>query len=422
MKVNKVLLALGLSAAVAPLIMAQEATIKVWHHSGQGGEREAMAATVKSFNDANNGVNVELVTLPEGSFNDQVNAAALADKLPCVLDFDGPNTYNYAWSGKLVPMDKYIDAETKANILPSIIAQGTYNGKLYSLGQVDSGLAIWGNKALLTKAGVRIPTNIKTRWTRSEFDNALRKLKASGLAFPLDMKFNYGVGEWFTYGFSPILQSFGGDLIDRNGYQKAEGTINGAASVKAMTYLQGLVKKGYVNIKPAGDADFVQGKAALSYVGHWTYNDYKKALGDDLVLLPMPRFGIKTATGSGSWNFGITSDCKNQDGAAKFVKFLMSDAEVARAAVGSGAVPATKSVLNKDSRYADGGPLNIFVQQLEGGVAVVRPITPAYPTITAAFAEAMNNIVGGGNVKAELDKAAKKIDQNISDNKGYPNK
>jgi multiple sugar transport system substrate-binding protein len=422
MNVNKVLLALGLSAAVAPMIMAQEATIKVWHHSGQGGEREAMAATVKSFNDANNGVNVELVTLPEGSFNDQVNAAALADKLPCVLDFDGPNTYNYAWTGKLVPMDKYIDAETKANILPSIISQGTYNGKLYSLGQFDSGLAIWGNKALLSKAGVRIPTNIKTRWTRSEFDGALRKLKASGLAFPLDMKFNYGVGEWFTYGFSPILQSFGGDLIDRNGYQKADGTINGSASVKAMTYLQGLVKKGYINTKPAGDTDFVEKKAALSYVGHWTYNDYKKAIGDDLVLLPMPRFGVRTATGSGSWNFGITSDCKNQDGAAKFVKFLMSDSEVARAATASGAVPATKSVLNKDARYAAGGPLSIFVEQLEGGVAVVRPVTPAYPTITAAFAEAMNNIVAGGNVKAELDKAAKKIDQNISDNKGYPNK
>ena len=170
------------------MIMAQEATIKVWHHSGQGGEREAMAVTVKAFNDANNGVNVELVTLPEGSFNDQVNAAALADKLPCVLDFDGPNTYNYAWTGKLIPMDKYIDADTRANILPSIIAQGTYNGKLYSLGQFDSGLAIWGNKALLSKAGVRIPTNIKTRWTRTEFDGALKKLKASGLAFPLDRK------------------------------------------------------------------------------------------------------------------------------------------------------------------------------------------------------------------------------------------
>jgi multiple sugar transport system substrate-binding protein len=422
MNVNKVLLALGLSAAVAPMILAQEATIKVWHHSGQGGEREAMNASVKAFNTANNGVNVELVTLPEGSFNDQVNAAALADKLPCVLDFDGPNTYNYAWSGKLVPMDKYVTDADKANILPSIISQGTYNGKLYSLGQFDSGLAIWGNKALLSKAGVRIPKGIKDAWSRIEFDGALRKLKASGVAFPLDMKFNYGVGEWYTYGFSPILQSFGGDLINRNGYQKSEGTINGAASVRAMTYLQNLVKNGYVNIKPNGDGEFVEKKVALSYVGHWTYNDYKKALGEDLILLPMPRFGTKAVTGSGSWNFGITSDCKNQDGAAKFIKFLMSDSEVARAADASGAVPATKSALKKDKRFADGGPLAIFQDQLEAGVARVRPVTPAYPTITAAFAEAMQKIVTGANVKAELDIAAKKIDQNISDNKGYPSK
>jgi multiple sugar transport system substrate-binding protein len=305
MNVNLVLLALGLSAAIAPRIMAQEATIKVWLYPGQGGEREARAASVRVFNDVNNGVNLELVKLPMGSFNDLVNAAALADKRLCVLDFDGPKTFNDAWTGTLVPMDKYMDAETKANILPSIIAQCTYDGKLYSLGQFDSGLAIWGNKALVTKAGFCIPTSIKTRWTRAEFDGTLRKLKASGLAFPLEMKFNYGVGKWFTYGFSPILQSFSDDRIDRNGYQKADGTINGEASVKAMAYFQGLVKKGYVNTKPAGDLDFRVKKAAPIYIGHWTYNDYKKALSEDLMLLPMPRFGIKTATGSGSCNFDI---------------------------------------------------------------------------------------------------------------------
>ena len=43
----------------------------------------------------------------------------------------------------------------------------------------------------------------------------------------------------------------------------------------------------------------------------------------------------------------------------------------------------------------------------------------AHP-ITTAFAEAINNIVAGADVKSELDKAAKKIDQNIEDNKGYP--
>jgi multiple sugar transport system substrate-binding protein len=54
------------------------------------------------------------------------------------------------------------------------------------------------------------------------------------------------------------------------------------------------------------------------------------------------------------------------------------------------------------------------------GRAEPRPITPAYPAITTAFAEAVANIAAGEDVKRELDKAAKKIDQDIQDNQGYP--
>jgi multiple sugar transport system substrate-binding protein len=47
-------------------------------------------------------------------------------------------------------------------------------------------------------------------------------------------------------------------------------------------------------------------------------------------------------------------------------------------------------------------------------------VTPAYPVITKAFADAVANIVTGADVKAELDKAARAIDQDIMDNNGYP--
>ena len=60
------------------------------------------------------------------------------------------------------------------------------------------------------------------------------------------------------------------------------------------------------------------------------------------------------------------------------------------------------------------------MEQLDGGVAVTRPETPAYPTITTAFAEAVQNIVNGADVKTELDKVVQKIDQDIEDNRGYP--
>lgn len=134
----------------------------------------------------------------------------------------------------------------------------------------------------------------------------------------------------------------------------------------------------------------------------------------------MPKFGDKAVTGMGSWNWGITSQSKNPEAAWKFLEYLVDPDQILRMTNANGAVPARKSALAKSELYGEGGPLNIFVQQLEGGVALPRPITPAYPTITESFAEAVQNIVTGADVKAELDKTVKKIDQDIEDNQGYP--
>lgn len=395
--------------------------VSMWVHAGPGPEADAYVAAAKAFNDKNKDIRLELVKLPEGSYNDQVNAAALARKLPCVLDFDGPNVYNYAWTKKLVPLDGFPElAALKAELLPSLLRQGSYNGKLYSLGQFDSGLAIWGSRKALAKAGVRLPKGLADAWTLAEFEAALKALKASGVATPLDMKFNYGVGEWFTYGFSPIVQSFGGDLIDRKGFKSAKGVLNGDAAVKALSTLQGWSKAGYVNAASKDDSDFIKGRAALSYVGHWVYKDYRKALGDDLVLIPSPRFGAKAVTGAGSWNFGISADCKDPKAAARVLAHLMSTPEVLRVTEVNGAVPGTNAALALSKDYSPGGPLHLYVEQLRSGVALVRPQTPAYPAITTAFAEAVNNIMAGADVKKELDRAVKKIDETIEDNQGYP--
>lgn len=414
--------AAGGAATTAPAAGAAPApgAIDLWFHGGTGAEYDAMVASVQAFQEANPTITVNLVNLPGGDYNAQVQAAAFSRKLPCVLDFDGPNMYNYAWAGLLVPLDAYLPADMKADILPSILAQGTFqDGKLYSLGQFDSGLALWGNKELLDQAGVSLPS-VDKPWTKDEFESALGKLKAAGVQWPLDIKINYGVGEWYTYGYSPLLQSFGGDLINRTDYQSADGVLNGPEAVAALTAMKSWIDNGYVNGTATNDDDFISGKSGLSYVGHWVYGDYSKALGDNLVLIPMPDFGKGARTGMGSWNWGITKDCQSPDAAWKLVEFLMSPAEITRITDANGAVPARKSILDADERYATGGPLNVYYTQLLNGVAAPRPITPAYPAITKAFAQAVDNIFKGGDVKGELDAAVKAIDANITENSGFP--
>jgi len=393
--------------------------ITMWFHSGRGEEREVIEDQVKRFNAMQNEVKVIAIQLPEGSYNDQVNAAALAGDLPDVLDLDGPFVSNYAWAGYLRPLDEFMSSELKQDFLPSIIAQGTYNGKIYALGTFDSGLALWGNKALLGKANVRIPKNVEDAWTFTEFMDVLRRLKElPEVTYPLDLKAN-DRGEWYTYGLSPFFQGFGADLIDRETYMSAEGILNGPEAVAAASWLQALFEQGFVNSNPPGyNVEFLNGEIPLEWAGHWEYPQGKGALGDDLVLIPAPKF-FKHVSGMGSWAWAITTNSKNPEASWKFLEFLLKPEEIVKMSNANGAVPSRYSAIELSELYKEGGPLNIYVQQLNT-IALPRPVTPGYPAITLAFQDMIGNLIRGADVQEILDRAVRVIDQDIESNQGYP--
>lgn len=417
----------GLAAGVAMSTLGAAparaaSNLTIWHHGGRGGdERAVMEDLVKAWNAANPSATAELVLLPEGSYNEQVQAAALAGQLPDLLDFDGPNYANYAWAGYLQPLNGLLSQAVIDNALPSIIQQGTYapDGKLYSIGQFDSGLALWASKSMLEKAGVRIPTGLADAWTGAEFEEALGKLKASGVATPLDLKLNYGKGEWYTYGFSPIIQSHGGDLINRTTW-RATGTLDGDGAVAGLAQFQGWIKNSLVVPASAGDDSFYGKRtSAIAYVGHWMSSQHRQALGDDLLLLPIPKFGPTHVTGMGSWCWGITRTARDPALAARFVEFILSDENVVNLISRLGGVPGTKTAAAKSEVTKPGAQQALYVEQLNA-IAVPRPAHPAYPVITASFAQAVADMIDGADPKAALTKAAEAIDLNIEDNQGYP--
>ena len=391
--------------------------ITIWFHGGTADETGAMRAQIERFNVSQNNFKVVMTEIPGGAiagsgYNDSVNAAAVAGKLPDILDLDGPNLYNYAWAGFLLPLDNLVNLDIIDDLLPSLVQQGTYRNKLYAIGQYDSGLALCGRRSLLNKAGVRIPESIDDAWSKSEFLQALESLKAlDGVEYSLDMKMNYGAGEWFTYAFSPVLQGFGADLIDRSTFQTAEGVLNGPDGLAGIQFLKDLFTKGYANPTPIDDNDFVTGKAALGFCGHWMTKSYREAFGDDFVLIPMPVWDKKAVTGMGSWAWAISSQTKNQEGAVAFLEFILKPKEILAITDINGAVPGRSAAFNASDPYKPGGYLNIFIQQLQGGVAVPRPESPAYPVITSAFYTAFDNIIKGADPQKELDTAVDKIDK-----------
>jgi len=393
--------------------------IKVWAHAGQAPERLILEQQATRFNNSQADLQVRLTFIPERSYNAQIQAAAVAGDLPDLLEFDGPFLFNYVWQQQLTPLDGLLSATTQEELLPSVFKQGRYLDRLYGVGTFDSGLGLFARHSALANAGVRIPTTPEDAWTGTEFLSVLELLASRDPdAMVLDLKLNYS-GEWFTYAFSPLLQSAGGDLIDRSSYQSASGVLNGPGSVAAMRAVQQWFMHGYVDPN-VDDAAFVAGRVPLSWAGHWEYPRYARALGDDLALLPLPDLGQGSRTGQGSWVWGITRTSKNQQAAAGFLEFLLKPDEVLAMASANGAVPATRTAIERSPLYGASGPLRLFTRQLQAGFGVPRPQTPAYPVISSAFQQAFTDIRNSGDIQSALDQAAAAIDQDIRDNKGYP--
>jgi multiple sugar transport system substrate-binding protein len=395
--------------------------INVWTHEAANTPAfAALKAAAETFNRAQHTHTVFIVPSIYRYYDERVQSAAATGTLPCVLDIDGPFVPVFAWRGYLQSIDKFVSRALRDDLLPTIIVQGTYNGRLYTLGQFESGLGLWANKRHLDRVDARIPT-IEAPWTLVEFEQTLDALTAlEDVDYAIDLALYTRRGEFYSYALAPIVQGFGGDLVSRDTNPAAKGVLDGPQSVAALKHFQHWLQAGWTRAVFDRADDFEKGRVALSWTGHWKYPNYSAALGKDLILLPLPDFGHGIKTGMGSWSWGISSTCRDARGAWEFLNYLMSTREIVRITTANGAVPARRSILARSPLYGDAGALHIFADQLNAGFGVPRPKTPGYSTISRAFASAVSNIMEGADVQTTLTKAATRIDTEFATNRGYP--
>lgn len=414
---------LGLAGILAgSTFIASAATaqteLSMWYH-GAGNEVESniLNGIIDDFNAAQSDWSVSVESFPQGSYNDSVVAGALSGNLPCILDVDGPVMPNWAWSGYMQPLP-ISDAALEGHLDSTI---GRWDGKVYSVGLWEAAVAIYARQSTLDALGLRTPT-LDSPWTGEEFTAALEAAKASGnyeFAFDPGMAWT---GEWYPYAFSPLLQSFGGDIVDRSTYLTADGVLNGEAAIAFGEWWQSLFQNGYApgtSQDPADrDGGFISGKYAFQWNGNWAGAATLDAGVDDVVFLPAPDFGNGPKIGAGSWQFGASASCPHPEGVAAFVEFALQDKYLAAFSDGIGLIPSTADAASMTERYAPGGALEPFFG-LSAAQALVRPVSPGYVVAAKVFEKALADIANGADVADTLDAAVDEIDADIKANGGY---
>ena len=418
--------------AIAPASATSAVEITVWAMQGQPGEVTAAQQEVAGFNKAYAGKYHATLSFKDnmGTTLDSTNVGDLPD----AFEFDGETLAHQVYNGKLAQLDGLVSKSTFANELTSIKAEGTYSdGHSYSVSQFDSGLTLWGNKAMLKAAGITAPTTWQKAWTASQFTTVLKKLaaKAPG-GKAIDFKENYGIGGgWAGYAFTNIVNSVGNHLVHYNHgvADKATGYMNAPKVAAALKTFASWKKYS----DPSNDDKaFTDGRVALAWVGHWAAPSIFSSLGrKNVELIPLPDFGQGTKSGQGSHSWAISAGSKHKTAAAVFLQFITSDKWILNLTKQNGAVPATKTSLNKNADYKKGGILYLYRSQLEAScgiaaptkkcVTVPRTITAGWPTINTAYSTAVKAAWDGADPQTALDTAASTIDQNLSDNNNYIN-
>jgi multiple sugar transport system substrate-binding protein len=385
--------------------------VTVWCHQGQEAENRAMRRIVEAFNAAHRqqGLRVQIDFFPDSQYTEKLLSAAAAGRLPDAMDVDGPLVAKLAEAGLIQPIGPWIDPETRADFLPTIIEQGTIDEKLYALGAFDSALVLYYDRPMFEQAGVQPPPKMQA-WTWEQFLAACGQLKAAGIR-PVAMHMNISGAEWYTYAFSPLIWSAGGRLIDQRGARVA-GVLNDPTNVRVLEAWREVFAAGYASADPVQTDAFGAGKTAMDWFGHWMARDHLQAKGDRLGVMPLPKMGGEPAAACGSWCWCLSATAADAEAAMTWLRWCVHPRRgigpIVRA---NGAIPARRSAFELFPEYQR-MPYALFRRQLET-VARPRPKTPYYDTLTDQFAAAVRDIAHGAEAGARLTTAAENVQRVI---------
>jgi multiple sugar transport system substrate-binding protein len=390
-------------------------TIKLW--ALDGAETAVYQKMLPEIDKKYDSLNIEFSFYPNDEFYSKLQSALVVGDTPDIVIFDATVLPYYITAGMIAPLDKYFKKNIRKDMLKSVIDESTFNKKIYATAQFDSGMSFWANKSMLKEAGVRIPASYKDAWSKKEFEDALAKLKAKGVKYPLYLRQNSPKTLYYTY--LPIVRSFGGDFMNRK-TMLTKGALNSKATIAAYDYISWLIKMKYVNpLCDYEDGFYARKENALALVGHWKYQDHVKNLGDDAILVPLPNFGHGVYTGIGSvvWSItttaqkrGIMNQCWEVLNQSITPEYITKMTEI------NGGIPSRISVLNHDPKYSKGGRLYLYREQLIDGIGYVRPKTPAHQQMYNTMKAVTQNIILGADPRTELEKASRDLDNVIKQN------
>lgn len=345
---------------------------------------------------------------------------AAGGSLPDMVYAQGTQIQYYISNKIVVSMTPYLnkDKAFDLNDFPKVaVDMYSRGGQVYAIPYDHGAQMLWYNADLFKKSGVAFPT---AKWTWDDVLDAGKRLT------------NEAQGQWGLVNGGPTaswsmpsyLGPWGGAWVDET---ETKTEIANAGSVAATQYWIDLFFKHKVNPVPGAFSGnpYLEGKAAMTIGGPWTYRDWigKINFESPIADWPLGPGGKRISASMGS-GYPITVNSKFRDETWLYESELVGkdmDRSILGQFVKTGfGTPVRFSMMKEFEKSKFAMPNVQIVAPAEKYSTIGRPISPIKPELDKVWTEERARLLKQElSVKDMLDTVQRRIQPLLEQNKGW---
>jgi len=316
-------------------------TLKLWHiwASDTESSKAPFEKALASYQSAHPNIKVEVDATENETYKTKIRSAVAAGEAPDVFFYwSGGTMKGFVDAGALLPLDSYLDPDTKSKMLPGTTVNMTFNNQIYGLPHSQAAGTFFVNQELFDKNGLKVPA------TWDELISVCQAFLAKGIT-----PFTIGAKEtWCIAMYFDLMYLHQAGFKATNAALSKTGPFNTPDTVEVARKLQQLIKmgafgKGAMGIsRDESEVPFYEGKVPMYVNGSWTIGNVNRypAVKDKIKIYPFPALGpngtTRDLTGGVSEIFVVNAKTKYPNEATELIKYVAQNFSAELYAAGAG--------------------------------------------------------------------------------------
>ncbi len=311
-----------LFAAGTSEMKTEEVQTLTFYRLSAANHEKYLLPIIEAFQEEYPNIVIESVGVPSGGYEAMASKVLMANAagVPADIAVVGYSYLNMmVESGNAVDLTPFMQSDPlfdKDSLFPAMFDLGKMNNKSYLIPLATSTPVMMVNKDLFIEVGLD-PNKLPKTW--DEAAAAAQQLSDHGNIGAL---WSWTItGNWI---FQTMLENAGGKMASADG---STIMFNQEPGIKAMTYLQNLVKNGLMPVTDQRFETYATGKLGMMIESSFQRETIPSRTNFETIIAPVP-----TLTGSDpvlpAGGYGImmfSEDPKKQEAAWKFLRFLTEE-------------------------------------------------------------------------------------------------